>query len=39
MMENLTPMEHLFLQLLARLNDQQRSDVLRIMEAFVQLSE
>jgi hypothetical protein len=35
-MENLTPLEHLFLQLLAKLDDQQRQDVLRIMEALVQ---
>jgi hypothetical protein len=38
-MENLTPLEHLFLQLLAKLDDQQRQDVLRIMEAFVQTSK
>lgn len=38
-MENLTPLEHLFLQLLAKLNDQQRHDVLRIMEALVQSSK
>lgn len=38
-MENLTPLEHLFLQLLAKLDDQQRQDVLRIMEAFVQSSK
>jgi len=37
-MENLTPLEHLFLHLLAKLNDQQRKDVLRIMEALVQSS-
>lgn len=30
-MENLTPLEHLFLQLLAKLDDQQRQDVLRII--------
>ncbi|WP_139834221.1 hypothetical protein [Pseudomonas sp. B11(2017)] len=36
MMENLTPLEHLFLQLLAKLDDQQRQDVLRIMEVLVQ---
>ena len=35
-MENLTPLEHLFLQLLAKLDEQQRQDLLRIMEAFVQ---
>lgn len=35
-MENLTPLENLFLQLLAKLDDQQRQDVLRIMEALVQ---
>lgn len=34
-MENLTPLEHLFLQLLAKLDHQQRQDVLRVMEAFV----
>jgi hypothetical protein len=28
---------YLFLQLLAKLDDQQRQDVLRIIEAFVQL--
>jgi hypothetical protein len=37
-MENLTHLEHLFLQLLAKLDDRQRKDVLRIMEAFVQSS-
>jgi hypothetical protein len=26
-MENLTPLEHLFLQLLAKLDDQQRKDI------------
>ena len=35
-MENLTPMEHLFLQLLAKLDGQQRQDLLRIMEVFAQ---
>lgn len=39
MMENLTPLEHLFLQLLAKLDEQQRQDVLRIMEALVQSSK
>jgi hypothetical protein len=38
-MENPTPMEHLFLQLLGQLSDQQRQDVLRIMEALVQSSK
>lgn len=38
-MENLTPLEHLFLQLLAQLDDQQRQDVLRIMEALVLASK
>jgi len=38
-MENLTPLEHLFLQLLAKLDDQQRQDVLRIMEVLVQSSK
>ena len=35
-MENLTPLEHLFLNLLAKLNEQQRQDVMRVMEALVQ---
>jgi hypothetical protein len=38
-MENLTPLEHLFLHLLAKLDDQQLQDVLRIMEAFAQSSK
>ncbi len=38
-MENLTPLEHLFLQLLAKLDDQQRQDMLRIMEALAQSSK
>lgn len=38
-MDNLTPLEHLFLQLLAKLDDQQRQDLLRIMEVFVQSSK
>lgn len=38
-MENLTPLEHLFLQFLAKLDDPQRQDVLRIMEAFLQSSK
>ena len=38
-MENLTPLEHVFLQLLSRLNEQQRQDVLRIMEALVLTSK
>lgn len=32
-MENLTQLEHLFLELLRSLNDQQREDVMRILEA------
>ena len=35
-MENTTPLEQHFLNLLTQLNDQQRQDVLRIMEAFLQ---
>jgi hypothetical protein len=35
-MENATPLEQHFLNLLAQLNDQQRQDVLRIMEALLQ---
>jgi hypothetical protein len=38
-MKNLTPLEHLFLQLFAKLDDQKRHDVLRIMEALVQSSK
>lgn len=38
-MEDLTPLEHIFLQLLAKLDDEQRQDVLRIMEALVQSSK
>lgn len=38
-MENLTPLEHLFLHLLAQLDDQQRQDVLRIIEVFLQSSK
>lgn len=35
-METLTELEYLFLQLLRELSEQQRKDVLRIMEAFEQ---
>lgn len=35
-METLTQLESLFLQLLRGLSEQQRQDVLRIMEAFEQ---
>ena len=38
-MENLTTLEDLFLQLLCKLSEQQRQDVLRIMEALVQSSK
>ncbi|MCY1399275.1 hypothetical protein D9M71_143270 [compost metagenome] len=38
-MDNLTHLERLFLELLRRLNDQQRQDVQKIMEALAQLSE
>lgn len=38
-MENLTSLENLFLQLLAKLDEQQRQDVLRIMEALVESSK
>lgn len=34
-MENLTPMERYFLQLFSELDEQQRQDVLRIMEVLV----
>lgn len=37
-MENLTPFEQLFLSLLAKLDDQQRQDLLRVMEALVNSS-
>lgn len=33
MMENLTQLERFFLELLRNLNDQQRGDVMRILEA------
>lgn len=39
MMENLTQLERLFLELLRSLNDQQREDVMRILEAFQQSTE
>ena len=38
-MENLTTLEQHFLNLLAKLDDQQREDVLRIMEALVLASK
>lgn len=38
-MENLTQLERLFLELLRGLNDQQRADILRIMEALQQSAE
>ena len=36
MMETLTPLEHLFLHFLRELSEQQRQDVLRILEVLVQ---
>lgn len=39
MMETLTPLEHLFLDMLRDLDEQQQLDVLRIMEALVQSSK
>jgi len=38
-MENLTPLEHLFLHLLRDLSDQQREDVMKILEALVKSSK
>lgn len=38
-MENLTQLERLFLELLRSLNDQQREDVMRILEALQQSTE
>jgi hypothetical protein len=38
-MESLESPEHLFLYLFARLSDQQRRDVLRIMEVLLQSSQ
>jgi hypothetical protein len=38
-MENLTLLEHLFLHLLRELSEQQRQDMLRIMEVLVQSSK
>jgi len=35
-METLTPLEHLFLHFLRELSEQQRQDMLRIMEVLVQ---
>lgn len=37
-METLTQLERLFIELLRNLNEQQRADVLRIMEALKQQS-
>ncbi len=34
-MESLTQLEHLFLELLRSLDDQQRRDVMKIMEAYL----
>lgn len=39
MMENLTQLERLFLELLRSLSDQQREDVIRILEALQQSTE
>lgn len=39
MMENLTQFERDFINLLRRLDNQQRQDLMRIMEAFKQLPE
>lgn len=39
MMENLTQLERLFLELLRSLSDQQRGDVIRILEALQQSTE
>ncbi len=38
-MQNLTQLERLFLELLRGLNEQQREDVIRIMEALLQSTE
>ena len=38
-MESLTPLECLFLNLFGELSEQQRQDVLRVMEALVQSSK
>lgn len=38
-MENLTQLEHLFLELLRSLNDPQREDVMRILEALQKSTE
>jgi hypothetical protein len=38
-MENLTLLEYRFLELLRSLNDQQREDVMRILEALRQSTE
>lgn len=38
-MENLTSLQHLFLHLFSKMSEQQRQDVLRIMEALVESSE
>jgi hypothetical protein len=39
MMENLTQLEYLFLELLRSLSDQQREDVMRILEILQQSVE
>lgn len=39
MMENLTQLERLFLELLRSLNDQQQQDVMRILEVLQQSAE
>lgn len=38
-MENLTPLQHLFLHLLSELSEQQQQDVLRIMQALAMSSK
>lgn len=38
-MENLTPLEHLFLDLLRELSEHHQHDVLRILEVLVQSSK
>lgn len=39
MMDNLTQLEAYVLDLMRRLSEQQRADVIRIMEAFLQSAE
>lgn len=39
MMQNLTQLERLFLELLRGLDEQQRQDLIRLMEAFLQSAE